>query len=354
MRRLPPPDSRSRAPNAPVSPSLILALGLALGLTQSQAPAPQGGPAGDGPVDQRFPLYQPARAVSGEIKTVGSDTMNNLFTLWGEDFRVVYPNVKIEIDGKGSATAPPALIEGTSTFGPMSRPMKSEEIDAFQANFGYPPLGLQVGLDMLVVFVHKDNPLVGLSMSQVDAIFSKTRRGGARDDITTWGQLGLTGDWADKPIALYGRNSASGTYGYFQEFALFKGDFKDSVKEQAGSAAVVSSIAGDRYAMGYSGIGYVTAGVRALPLSKRNDGRFVEAREEFAYRGLYPLYRPLLVYLNHRPGAEIDPLRGEFLRYVFSRQGQAALLEDGYLPITYPVARRQLGLVGLELEAAAR
>jgi phosphate transport system substrate-binding protein len=318
------------------------------------APASQGakGNAEASPIDPRFPAYTTARAVSGEIKTVGSDTMNVLFTLWGEDFRSLYPNVKVEIDGKGSATAPPALIKGTSTFGPMSRPMKSEEIDEFQKAFGYPPTGLMVGLDMLVVFVHKDNPLAGLSLSQVDAIFSKTRRGGAREDITTWGQLGLTGEWADKPIAMYGRNSASGTYGYFQEHALSKGDFKESVKEQAGSAAVVSSIAGDKYAIGYSGIGYMTAGVRALPLSARVESSPITAIPENAYNGTYPLCRGLLVYLNHKPGAELDPLRSEFLRFVYSHQGQAALLEDGYLPITFPVAKRQMGLVGLTLEPA--
>jgi phosphate transport system substrate-binding protein len=344
---------------------LVSTIALALVLAGSSAAAPQqetpatpgarqsGKPAeAASPIDPRFPAYTTVRAVSGEIKTVGSDTMNVLFTLWGEDFRSLYPNVKVEIDGKGSATAPPALIKGTSTFGPMSRPMKSEEVDEFQKVFGYPPTGLQVGLDMLVVFVHKDNPLAGLSLSQVDAIFSKTRRGGAREDITTWGQLGLTGEWADKPIALYGRNSASGTYGYFQEHALSKGDFKDSVKEQAGSAAVVSSIAGDKHAIGYSGIGYMTAGVRAVALSNRADASPVPALPENAYNGTYPLCRALLVYLNHRPGAEIDPLRGEFLRFVYSHAGQAALLEDGYLPITFPIAKRQMALVGLTLEPA--
>ena len=120
---------------------------------------------------------------------------------------------------------------------------------------------------MLAVYVHKDNPIKSLTLQQVDAIFSKTRKGGFEKDIRTWGDLGLTGEWAKKPISLYGRNSASGTYGYFKEHALFKGDFKDTVKEQPGSSAVVQGVASDKYGIGYSGIGYKTADVRAVPLA---------------------------------------------------------------------------------------
>src|SRR5262245_21778705 len=219
-------------------------------------------------VDSKLMPYKPTTGVAGNIKSVGSDTMNNLMTLWAEDFRKSYPSVKVEVEAKGSSTAPPALVEGTATFGPMSRTMKNEEVDKFEAKYGYKPTALGTSIDMLAVYVHKDNPIQSLSLQQIDAIFSKTRKGGGAADIRTWGQLGLTGEWADKPISLYGRNSASGTYGYFKEHALFKGDYKDEVKEQPGSSSVVQGVASDKYAIGYSGIGYKTADVRAVPLKE--------------------------------------------------------------------------------------
>lgn len=299
-------------------------------------------------VDPQLPEYRPVEGVSGNLKSVGSDTMNNLMALWAEGFRKFYPNVQIEIEGKGSSTAPPALISGTAHFGPMSREMKSAEMDAFEKQYGYKPTALITALDMLAVYVHRDNPIRGLTLPQVDAIFSKNRKSGYPHDITTWGQLGLGGEWADKPISLYGRNSASGTYGYFKEHALFKGDFKDSVKEQPGSSSVVQGVASDRYAIGYSGIGYKTADVRAVPLAAREGEPFIEASPENAYTGEYPLARFLYVYVNYRPGSELDPLRREFIRYIFSRQGQENVVKDGYFPVTAEIARQQLKAVGIE------
>ncbi len=300
-------------------------------------------------VGEQIPPYKPSSGVSGTIKSVGSDTMNNLMTLWAEDFRKHYPNVQVEIEGKGSSTAPPALIEGTATFGPMSRTMKNEEIDQFEAKYGYKPLGLRTSIDMLAVYVHKDNPIASLSLQQIDAIFSKTRKGGSKEDITTWGQLGLTGEWADKPISLYGRNSASGTYGYFKEHALFKGDYKDSVKEQPGSSSVVQGVASDRYGVGYSGIGYMTADVRAVPVKATADGEAVAATPQFAYTGTYPLARYLYIYVNQKPGTELDPLRREFLRFVFSQDGQASVIKDGYYPVSAKIAGEELSKLGLDV-----
>jgi phosphate transport system substrate-binding protein len=300
-------------------------------------------------VDAKIPPYKPSSGVSGTIKSVGSDTMNNLMTLWAEDFRKHYPNVQVEIEGKGSSTAPPALIEGTATFGPMSRTMKNEEIDQFEAKYGYKPLGLRTSIDMLAVYVHKDNPIASLSLQQIDAIFSKTRKGGATEDITTWGQLGLTGEWADKPISLYGRNSASGTYGYFKEHALSKGDYKDSVKEQPGSSSVVQGVASDRYGIGYSGIGYMTADVKAVPVKATADGEAIAATPEFAYTGKYPLARYLYIYVNQKPGTELDPLRREFIRFVFSQDGQASVIKDGYFPVNAKVVGEELSKLGLDV-----
>ena len=285
-------------------------------------------------VDPELANYEKISGVSGSIKSIGSDTLNNVMTLWSEGFRAVYPSVKIEIEGKGSSTAPPALIEGTSQFGPMSRQMKDKESDAFEAKFGYVPTLLRVGVDALAVFVHKDNPIKSLSLTQLDAIFSKNRKGGAEKDIMTWGDLGLEGEWADKPVSLYGRNSASGTYGYFKKVALFGGDYKDSVKEQPGSSAVVQGVASDKYGIGYSGVGYKTADVNIVPLSKEDGGTAYDTSAENAYSGDYPLARFLYVYINKNPNEALDPLRTEFVKYILSKEGQEAVLKDGYYPVS--------------------
>lgn len=293
-------------------------------------------------VDQALSTYKPVSGVSGNLSSIGSDTMNNLMTLWGEGFGKFYPNVKLQIEGKGSSTAPPALISGTAQLGPMSRPMKGSEIDAFEKKFGYKPVGLRSSVDALAVFVNKDNPMKCVTLEQVDAIFSKSRRYGYKADIKTWGQLGLTGDWANRPISLFGRNSASGTYGFFKEHALKNGDFKDEVKEQPGSASVVQGVTVDRYAIGYSGIGYTTSGVRAVPLAEKPGASCVEATAENAYSGKYPLARFLYVYINKAPGKPLDPLMREFVKFMFTREGQGVVIKDGYFPVPNSIAMEEL------------
>ena len=298
-------------------------------------------------LDPALPDYKAVSGISGQLKSIGSDTLNNEMTLWAEGFKGQYPNVKIEIEGKGSSTAPPALVEGTSQFGPMSRPMKAKEIEAFEKKYGYKPSAFRVAVDSLAVYVHKDNPLECLTMQQVDAIFSKTRKGGASKDITTWGDLGLTGDWAAKPISLYGRNSASGTYGYFKEVALFEGDYKDEVKEQPGSSTVVQGVASDKFAIGYSGIGYKTADVRAVPLAAKAGEKCYEANAENAYSGNYPIARFLYIYVNKNPNQPLDPLRAEFIKYTLSKQGQTETIKGGYFPITNALRLEDLKSLGI-------
>jgi phosphate transport system substrate-binding protein len=296
-------------------------------------------------VDSTLMPYKAVSGVSGNLSSVGSDTLNNLMTLWAEQFQKFYPNAKIQIEGKGSSTAPPALISGTAQLGPMSRPMKGSEVDQFEKRYGYKPTPIRSSVDALAVFVNKDNPVKCLSLPQVDAIFSKTRRHGYREDIKTWGQLGLTGEWASKPISLYGRNSASGTYGFFKEHTLRNGDFKDQVKEQPGSASVVQGVTVDRYAIGYSGIGYATAGVRAVPLADKAGGTCVEATADNSYAGTYPLGRFLFVYVNRAPGKALDPLTREFIRLMVSKEGQEAVVKDGYFPIPATIAKEELNKV---------
>lgn len=293
-------------------------------------------------VDSNIPHYTKVSGISGNLSSIGSDTMNNLLTLWLEGFKRYYPNVNIQVEGKGSSTAPPALISGTAQLGPMSRDMKKEEIDAFEKKFGYKPTELRVAIDALAVYVNKDNPLKGLTLPQVDAIFSKTRRGGYKTDIAKWGDLGLTGDWTNRGISLYGRNSASGTYGYFKEHALFKGDFKDQVKEQPGSASVVQGVTEDRYGIGYSGIGYRTSGVIALPLAKSENDEFHLPNYENCLNGKYPLSRFLNIYINKAPNKPLDPLLKEFLKFVLSYEGQEVVVKDGYLPLTYELVKKEL------------
>jgi len=296
-------------------------------------------------VDSALKGYAKTEGVSGNLNSIGSDTLNNLMTFWAEGFRKQYPNVNIQIEGKGSSTAPPALIEGTAQIGPMSREMKKSEIEAFEAKYGYKPLAIGVALDSLAVYVNKDNPLEQLSLTQVDAIFSKTRKSGATEEISTWGQVALTGEWAGKPMSLYGRNSASGTYGYFKENALAKGDFKDTVKEQPGSASVVLSITEDKAGIGYSGIGYKTSGVKALALAKKDGEEAYAPTYENVLEGKYPLGRMLYLYVAKQPNQPLPKMVEEFLKYALSKEGQEVVVKDGYLPLPATVAEKQLNLL---------
>ena len=284
-------------------------------------------------LDPNLPKYAKVEGLRGTLNAAGSDTMLELQTLMAEDFRKLYPQVKIQVEGKGSSTAPPALIEGTVQLGNMSRAMKDQEIDAFEEKFGYPPTRFDVALDTLAVFVNKDNPIASLTVPQVDAVFSKTRKCGLAADLSTWGQLGLAGSWATAPISLYGRNAASGTYGYFKDHALCKGDFKDTVKEQPGSASVVQGIEKDPYGIGYSGIGYVTSGVRPVPIAPAEGQPAVAASAEHAADGSYPLARFLNVYVNKAPGQPLDRLTAEYLRFILSADGQRVVAKAGFDPL---------------------
>jgi phosphate transport system substrate-binding protein len=296
-------------------------------------------------VDKEFQPYKATSGVSGSLNSIGSDTLNNVMTLWAEGFQRHYPNVKAQIEGKGSGTAPPALISGTAQLGPMSRLMKPSEIDDFEKKYGYKPTVLKVAVDALAVWVNKDTPLDTITMPQIDAVFSKTRKGGYEKDLSTWGDLGLKGEWAARPISLYGRNSASGTYGYFKEHALYKGDFKDTVKEQPGSAAVVQGVTADKFAMGYSGIGYKTSDVKALKVALTATDEAFGTDAANVYSGKYPLSRYLYVYVNKAPNRPLDPLVREFLKFVLSREGQEIVIKDGYLPITREIHEETLSVL---------
>jgi len=304
--------------------------------------ATAGGARAEAAVDPGLPEYSRASGVSGNLSSVGSDTLANLMTLWAEEFKRVYPNVNIQIQAAGSSTAPPALTEGTASLGPMSRKMKDNEIEAFERRYGYKPTAIPVAIDALAVFVHKDNPVKGMTLPQVDAVFSTTRKCGAANDIGDWGGLGLDGAWKTRSIQLYGRNSVSGTYGYFKEKALCKGDFRNNVNEQPGSASVVQSVSASLNGIGYSGIGYKTSGVRAVPLAKAEGDAFIEATPDNAIAGSYPLARFLYVYVNKHPNKPLPPLEREFLKLVLSAPGQKVVVKDGYIPLPAKVVNREL------------
>lgn len=297
-------------------------------------------------VDPALPTYTKTSGVSGNLTSVGSDSLANLMTLWAEEFKKEYPNVNIQIQAAGSSTAPPALTEGTAGMGPMSRAMKDVEIQAFEEKYGYKPTAVPVAIDALAVFVHKDNPIKSLDIAQVDAIFSSTRLCGGATDIKTWGDVGMTGEWAAKPIQLFGRNSVSGTYGYFKEEALCKGDFKPNVNEQPGSASVVQSISSTLNAIGYSGIGYKTSSVKTVPLSKKG-GEAFDANEANALAGKFPLSRFFYVYVNKAPNKPLSPLDAEFLKLVLSKQGQEVVVKDGYIPLPNKVVEKTMKELGL-------
>jgi phosphate transport system substrate-binding protein len=292
-------------------------------------------------VDPKVAEYEKVRGISGNANSIGSDTMNNLMTLWLEAFKKYYPLVNIQIEGKGSSTAPPALIEGTAQFGPMSREMKAKEIDDFEKKYGFKPTTIKTSLDALAIFVEKDNPIDCLSLEEADAIFSKTRKRG-HADIETWGELGLKGEWANKPVSIFGRNSASGTYGFFKEEALKKGDYKDTVKEQPGSASVVQGVTEDKYAIGYSGIGYKTSGVKAVKLSEKKGGKCVDGSYENVTSKTYPLSRYLFINVVKYPNKPLDPMVKEFLKFVLSSEGQQIVIKDGYLPLPVDILAQEL------------
>jgi phosphate transport system substrate-binding protein len=290
-------------------------------------------------VDAAIPEYQKASGISGNLSSVGSDSLANLMTLWAEEFNRAYPNVNIQIQAAGSSTAPPALTEGTSNLGPMSREMKDDELEAFEDKYGYKPTAIPVAIDALAVLVNKDNPVKGLTMEQVDAIFSSTRKCGGAKDIATWGDAGVAA-WGAKSIQLYGRNSVSGTYGYFKEHALCKGDFKNNVNEQPGSASVVQSVTSSANGIGYSGMGYSTSGIKMVPLAKKGSKTFVDATPENAIAGTYPLTRYLYVYVNKKPNQPLAPLENEFMKMVLSKTGQQIVIKDGYIPLPAKVVEK--------------
>jgi phosphate transport system substrate-binding protein len=296
--------------------------------------------------DGKLAPYERVAGISGNLSSIGSDTLANMMTLWAEDFQRIYPNVNIQIQASGSSTAPPALIESTAQFGPMSRRMRQSEKAAFERQFGYPPTEIRVAIDALGIFVHQDNPIKGLNFSQLDAIFSATLRCGSVKPINRWQDLGVNSSWSKHRIQLFGRNSVSGTYGYFKTNALCNGDFKVNVNEQPGSASVVQGVSASLNGIGYSGVGYHMSGVKLLPIT-REGTNYIEPSTDNIISGQYPLARFLYIYINKPPTAKLQPLETEFIRYMLSLEGQKRVEQDGYIALSERFVLQELSKLDL-------
>jgi len=298
-------------------------------------------------LDEGLPAYRPIGSLSGHLKSVGSDTLGHEMALWAAAFEKLYPDVKVDVEAAGSATAPQALFDGKSQFGPMSRPMTIGETTAFEGKYGYKVSSFRVAVDALAVYVNKNNPVPCLTLPQLSGIYSVNRKAPGSVNIKTWGELGLTGEWAAQPITLYSRNTISGTYEYFRETALFGGDYKPEIKQEPGSEAVVQNVAADKFGIGYSGIGYKTDGVRAVPLASYYGAKCYEPSADLTLSGKYPIARYLYVYLNKKPNQSLDPLRAEFAKYILSRDGQEQTERGGFYPITNEIRDVELTKLGI-------
>ncbi len=281
-------------------------------------------------------------AMDGTLGAVGSDTMAGLMLRWGEALTSRYPEVTLQFQASGSASAPTALVAGTTRLGPMSRPMTAEERGNFIDRYGYPPLELKVARDALIVVVHRHNPLRALTRQQIDAIFSTSLACGAEATITRWDHLPATGDWPFGSIALHGRNLASGTHGLFQERALCGGLFRRDISEHPGSSAVIAAVGESPNAMGYAGFNHLNPAVHALSLYD-NQGIAIPPDEAAIQNGDYPLSRYLYLYVNLPPGERLPPAEQALLTLIMSEEGQQIARASGFVPLSPSVLNAQQG-----------
>ena len=296
-----------------------------------------------------IPKYIPVKNLSGPLSSVGADTMESLMQLWIEGFTHIYPDVHFTMEAKASGTAAPALISGTAQLGPVAREMLPGEEDAFRQKYGYPPTPIAVAggsyrtpgfTHAIAFFVNKQNPIEKLSFQQLDAIFSMTRKGGYKQDITTWGQLGLTGEWADAPLHLYGLKRPNGIAHFLQIRILQGAEYKDGIHEYTtvGSLpaldAIAQEVGKDRLGIGYSGFSSLAPDVKAVALAKTSAGPYYAGTFDEVVSQKYPLSRFIYIYVNKAPGKPFSPLVREFLKFALSNEGQQAVVSQGvFLPL---------------------
>jgi len=304
-------------------------------------------------LDAKIPAYQPVTSLSGEVSIAGSETMQPLTEAWAERLRLLYPSLKVHVSGLGSETGLALLFEGKVPIAAMSRKMKPQEIVEFKREFGYEPTEVPVGIDALAVYVHSDNPLPGLTLAELDAIFSDERRRGLLYNLRQWSDFMLEGEWTNAPIRLYSPNHLSGTASFFREHVCNEAPLKKHVNMLAGSASVVVAIAQDRMGIGFSGIGYRTSEVRTIPIASVAGGRFVEPTFQSAMDGSYPLRRSLYLYINRAPKSPVSPAVAEYVKFALSQQGQQSIVAKGYYPLPAQEITRYLALWTAPLRTAA-
>jgi phosphate transport system substrate-binding protein len=316
--------------------ALILAVALFSGSAFAQTPETARPPT----VDPEMAEYQPSTNIAGVVRAVGSSTLSNLLFRWSTEFYRLYSSVELQITGGGSETAVPALIEGHADLGPMSRPMSESEVERFRAKFGYPPTRLTVAVDAIAVYVNKHNPLTRISFRELDAIFSDTRKRGS-SAIRTWGQLGLTGEWAGRFILLKGPSSAHGLYGVFRSLVLTGGDYRLDMRPGPVASSIVQAVAAEDGAIGFASHFLAAARTKTLAVARDEGGPYVLPIVENAVDGSYPLARNLFIYLNRPPGTPLAPALREFLRFICSEQGQEIAARDGNFPLNADLASRE-------------
>jgi phosphate transport system substrate-binding protein len=290
--------------------------------------------------DAALPDYRRGGAVSGKINSVGSSTLTQLINRWADELRRIHPGLEFEVTGGGSGSAPPALLEGRADIAPMSRPMNAAEIATFRGKFGAEPTRITVGLDALAVFVNKNNPLKQISLQQLDALFSLTRKRGGTE-IKTWGQLGLTGQWADQPIRIYGPQSTQGMHSLFRADVLQGGEYRYDMRTEPVASGIAQSVGADDYAIGFASHVFTSARARALAVSAEPGGTPVQPTQLTAADGSYPLARGLYIYVLRKPGTPLSPALATFIQYVCSRQGQEGAAELGMYPLTVELAQKE-------------
>ena len=310
--------------------------------------------------------------LSGSMVIAGSDTMQPLMLKLATAFKEWQPTVKTAVQGGGSEVAlrqfkenqatirrgdaknTGHLVSGNVSLLASSRPLTTEERKDFEFRHGFQPTEIPVAMDAVAIYVHRDNPLPGLTLDQVDAIFGSERKRGFPHAITKWSGLGLENEWGAQSITLYGRDKRSGTRTFFIEEALLGGSPVSQIKESAGSATEILEISRDPLGMGYAGTGFQASAVRAVPVSDKAGEPFVAPTAQSAMDGTYPLARYLYLYTRHSPEQVLEPQVLAFLKFINSREGQQAVARAGYYPLSETVATRNLHLLdGAPLSARA-
>jgi len=298
-----------------------------------------------------LPQYVQVEGVKGTLVTEGSTLGNLFFAACRDEFVKLYPQFVLKPNLRGSSAAPKALADGKCQVGVMSRPMSVEEAAAFKKKVGYDATGINFGHGPLVIWVNKYNPIAkrGLTLQELDAIFSRTRkRGGKR--IRTWGDLGLTGRWKEMPIVTYAPRKESGDHTFFKVEVLAGGEFAASVKIQPGPSAIANGVGADFGGIGFAGVAFGTKRTVWTPVAKQAGGRFVEPTRENTISKTYPLTRVFYAYIDKKPGASVPLLVREFLAYCVSDEGQEILRRAGGWKMSLERSRKALALLGKEMK----